>query len=1117
MMKSHDPRFLARRRGRAVAPRIVGLFVRPVLLLLLSTVGTGLAAQSTESRRVGRVAPEVVQLTPGKTIGRVLSGGRYHEYIVLAAAGQFLRVEVMQRGIDVELTLFGPGGRELFKADSPNAADGVEVAVAVAEESGVYRLRVSSGDGRAPAGRYEVTVKELRGALPRDGDRVAAERAFMEATPFAIQVAEKARRTAVAKYNESLAFRRGLSDPSGEARTLYNAAVIYVYLNEHDNAFDYYGRALSLYREAKERQGEAKTLSALGWLHDSRGELPVAFDCFERALPIYRELKDLAGQARALLDLGAVHYKRGETQKGLDRYEQALSLYVEALRVRPTAEVRQMLALTHNNIGAAYGVWGETERALYHLNKALRMSERLAFPLGQAEAHANLGSTYNVTGRKQEALEHLNTALELFRALKIVGGDQVLSFTAGEAKTLNNIGTVYATLNDPDTALFYYRQALAIYSTPGGSSDRDRAHVLNNIGEAYELKFEATHELKKELDEALGYYEQASEINLRLDNRSGQATTLHNIGRVYYLKEEPRRALEYFQQALSIDRELKNSPGMAVALNSLGQAAGGLPEEKDRALGYYEQARVIFERLGDRPNQATVLGNVGSFYEGEGDKLKALDAYLKGIKQLELSRASMTVEEIKAALAEPSAFAAKAALLLIGMGRGREAFDLIELARARTFLDRLGNVRPNIFHTKDTRLVREEQELSAELAALQRNLRQKRGDQGAAPGEVSSAEAEYAAAQHRYELLLTRLKLANPEYASLRSVKTLKLPEIQQQLTEDITLLSYFVMGEKTLAFVITRDSFHAVEIPVKENDMIALIRWFRRFASPADLGTTTMKQLHDWLLTPVEPYIRTRTVGIIPHRLLHYVPFAALTDGRRYFSEDHTLFYLPSASVLRFVREKSRPARPPLLALAQSEADGLPYLPYADDEAEAVARLYGTRALTTAEASQSSFLRRAGEAGIIHIAAHAELDTDSPLFYHISLGRHRDDDGILEVREVYNLNLPKVGLVVLSACRTQVGLPSQGDDIVALNRAFIYAGAPTVIASLWSVEDESARELMISFYKHLKGGMSKAEALGAAQDETRRTHPNPYYWAAFVLTGDPGLPPARATGRNGK
>jgi CHAT domain-containing protein len=93
----------------------------------------------------------------------------------------------------------------------------------------------------------------------------------------------------------------------------------------------------------------------------------------------------------------------------------------------------------------------------------------------------------------------------------------------------------------------------------------------------------------------------------------------------------------------------------------------------------------------------------------------------------------------------------------------------------------------------------------------------------------------------------------------------------------------------------------------------------------------------------------------------------------------------------------------------------------------------------------------------------------------------------------------------VLSACDTQLGKLSKGDDLVGLNRAFIYAGTPTVVASLWSVDDESTSLLMRSFYTHLKQGMSKAKALQAAQAETRKKYPHPYYWAGFVLTGDPG------------
>jgi CHAT domain-containing protein len=128
-----------------------------------------------------------------------------------------------------------------------------------------------------------------------------------------------------------------------------------------------------------------------------------------------------------------------------------------------------------------------------------------------------------------------------------------------------------------------------------------------------------------------------------------------------------------------------------------------------------------------------------------------------------------------------------------------------------------------------------------------------------------------------------------------------------------------------------------------------------------------------------------------------------------------------------------------------------------------------------------------------------------NPLFSRIILAPDKESDGILETHEIYDLDLKKVSLVVLSACETQLGVRSRGDDIVGLNRAFLFAGAPTVVASLWTVNDEATKILMTSFHTHLRAGRDKAESLRAAQVETRTKYPNPYYWAAFVLTGDPG------------
>jgi CHAT domain-containing protein len=238
----------------------------------------------------------------------------------------------------------------------------------------------------------------------------------------------------------------------------------------------------------------------------------------------------------------------------------------------------------------------------------------------------------------------------------------------------------------------------------------------------------------------------------------------------------------------------------------------------------------------------------------------------------------------------------------------------------------------------------------------------------------------------------------------------------------------------------------------------------------------------------------------------LHYLPFAALLDEQGYLGASYTFFYLPSVSALQFVKQNRKAGGADrMLALAQGTADGLPFLQYARTTTEEIAKLYNAKALTNNEATELALRANASTSNILFLAAHGKLNTASPLFSNIVLSPDKDNDGSLEVHEVYGLDLGRTNLVVLSACQTQLGRGGAGDDLVGLNRAFIYAGAPTVIASLWSVPERQTGELMLSFFRHLKGGSSKAAALSAAQAEVRKERPNPYYWAAFILTGDAG------------
>jgi CHAT domain-containing protein len=301
-------------------------------------------------------------------------------------------------------------------------------------------------------------------------------------------------------------------------------------------------------------------------------------------------------------------------------------------------------------------------------------------------------------------------------------------------------------------------------------------------------------------------------------------------------------------------------------------------------------------------------------------------------------------------------------------------------------------------------------------------------------------------------------------------------------------------------------------------------------------------------LVAPLTEYLPSASSGqgttphlaIVPHDVLHYLPFAALTDGQRYLMDDYVLTTLPSASVLPFIQENTGRALADPLVLGNpvtgdfdatasfaTERDGLGSLPFAEKEAEAVAALYGVEPLLGQDAAEGAVRERGAGAGILHLAAHGHYNPVAPLSSLIALAPDDEYDGWLTVGEVYGLDLSSADLVVLSACQTNLGELSEGDELVGLTRAFIFAGTPSVVASLWSVEDEATALLMERFYTHLRDGMGKAEALRQAQLEVREEHPNPYYWAGFVLSGDPGemsgykppgqetappLPPAEAT-----
>ena len=229
------------------------------------------------------------------------------------------------------------------------------------------------------------------------------------------------------------------------------------------------------------------------------------------------------------------------------------------------------------------------------------------------------------------------------------------------------------------------------------------------------------------------------------------------------------------------------------------------------------------------------------------------------------------------------------------------------------------------------------------------------------------------------------------------------------------------------------------------------------------------------------------------------------LTYNSNYLIEKYPIGYIPSATALKYVlaKRKEKPAN--LLALGNPELHAFQMqLPFAEKEVYGLKAIYpAARILIGEDASEANFKRQAGAHGIVHVASHGEFNSDTPLLSCLRLSAGDGEDGRLETREIFSLNLDAY-LITLSACNTAIGKLTEGDEVIGLTRAFIFAGTPSILGTIWSVNDESTSIFMNHFYENLKE-MDKFKSLQQAQIAMLRSvkYSHPYHWAGFQLVGD--------------
>jgi CHAT domain-containing protein len=463
---------------------------------------------------------------------------------------------------------------------------------------------------------------------------------------------------------------------------------------------------------------------------------------------------------------------------------------------------------------------------------------------------------------------------------------------------------------------------------------------------------------------------------------------------------------------------------------------------------------------------------------------------------------------------------------LLARNEVEKAFVTAERARARVFLETLSGARAELAAALPEAFIREETDLLERMSAGQARLR--------APDVTASERARLVSSieQADDDLTALRLRLAvdHPSAAHARFPRLWSAGELQNEiLRDDETLAMFFLGRDASVCWLVERDSLRVVELPGRDEIAQAVQRLLPTLQSPrAQVDEDARAWLSRTLVAPIVNHVKEGAhLLVVPHASLNYLPFEVLAaEEGRHVIERHTVSYAPSVSSLAHLRASSESARRPAAVLAvgnpitsaagaSDERDTplqwigrLKPLPHSRTELQRIQSTFrpNVRLLHGPEATEPA-LRDAlasGGVGILHLATHAFIDETQPerSGLVLSAGGERAD-GLLQTREVYRLALP-AALVTLSACETALGREVTGEGIVGIARAFFYAGATTVAASLWNVSDSSTAALMADFYERIRAGAPVDRALADAKRAMLRgrgeTHP--YYWAPFIAMG---------------
>ena len=863
---------------------------------------------------------------------------------------------------------------------------------------------------------------------------------------------------ALAHCKEAFKISKEIGDREAEEKSYLYMSGVYVSLNKPVQYIYYQRKLLEIAKERGDREAEATANANIGKSYKKLAQLDKAINHLEKSLLIYRETKNYRKEAEACRAIGVTYFDFGECVKALDYHTKELKI-LTTFGADPVQK-----GVCYNNIGTCYHAIGQYDKALEHFLKTLEIMTKFGDKGQIGKAHYGLGLCYGDLGQYKNALEHFTKGLENLRE----AGD-----LNGEGRVSASLGTTCSHIGQYNDSIKHFNRAIQIAQQTG--DERLESGAYCGRADVYTHMDPRSSEVKKDA-------EKSAKIARESGDKKQMVQSYLILAPICSANGQYVESLEYIKSAAEITKEIGFRCGEATCscfLASIYEALGEFSKSEE----HLQRALKITRETGSKSGEDNVLFLLGLYSANQGEYKKAREYLYESIACTEKCRERLE-DKHKLSLDDQTFFNYRVLYtLLIIHGNVSEALCTAERGRARALVD---------------------------LMSKSYGINKKH-----CFGEIYVAELTSLSIQSKNTIIF--LAVANGHIFFWIVGKggqiTFKLSE------RDNSFMDFFKLPRRQLM----KAFFEGAAGQCEDRSLSA---YYKRKGKcleeeEGDGQTEDRAKAQDLLLhlfyrqlfSPVADQIQSQDIIIVPEGDMWMVPFPALKDADgKFLSETYRIRVIPSLTALKMIQASPDDYHKTTGALIVGDPEvhpdtGLVPLPGARKEAQEIADLLGVAATVGRQATKKEVLRRIQEVSLIHIAAHGDAERGEIALSpnHFASRVPRKEDFILTMEDVVKVGV-RAKLVVLSCCHSGRGEILKSEGVVGIARAFLASGARSVLVSLWVLNDNSTKEFMIRFYRHLV--RDKLTASQAFQQSMKWMRESTDYssvadWAPFVLIGD--------------